>query len=168
MGRLSAARYRLSQLRWSLGARLQERDRAWVEGILSPAEQTLFFRMPSYDQMHSVLVARDLEGAGAEEWLLRAALLHDCGKTLPDHRVPLLYRGGVVLVRVLSSRLLHVLARPSGPLWPVYLHVHHPEMGAQVLEQAGSPPEVVSIVRTHQEPTSDPVLQQLQQADARH
>lgn len=164
----SAAAYRLAQLRWSLGAQLSDRDRAWVGEVLTPAESIVFFRMPSFDQTHSVLVARDLQQGSGDAVLLRAALLHDCGKTLPGHRVPLLYRGGLVLARAISPRLLQALARPWGFLWPVYLHMHHPELGARMLEKAGSPAEVVEMVRAHQESTTNPALQQLQQADSRH
>lgn len=165
---LSRARYRLAQLRWSLHARLGETDRVWVARTLTPAELVLFTRMPSFDQTHSVLVAREVEREEGDETLIRAALLHDCGKTVPPHRVPLVYRGGVVLLRALSPRLLRALARPWGPLWPIYLHVHHPERGAEELEKAGSPRGVIELVRAHQRPATDAALRRLQRADARH
>ena len=165
---LSRARYRLAQLRWSLHARLGETDRAWVARTLTPAELALFTRMPSFDQTHSVLVAREVEREGGDGVLIRAALLHDCGKTVPPHQVPLLYRGGLVLLRALSPRLMRALARPWGLLWPIYLHVHHPELGAEQLEKVGSPREVTELVRAHQRPAADPALLRLQRADARH
>lgn len=168
MGRLASAPHRLAQLRWSLGARVSPADRWWVEGVLAPAELPLFARMPAFDQTHSVAVAREVARDGGEPLLLRAALLHDCGKTIPPHGVPLLWRGGVVLLRAIHPRLLRALARPWGPLWPVYLHVHHSALGARELEREGSPRALVELVRLHQEPSSDPGLVRLQRADARH
>ncbi len=165
---LRAATYRLSQFRASLGGSLAPEDREWVDAVLARAERPLFDRMPSYDQTHSVRVARELERAGADRVLLRAALLHDLGKTIPPHRVPLIYRGLVVLVRAVNPRLLRGVARPWGPLWPVYLHVNHPELGARELERAGSPAVLVELVRMHQEASPDPRLQLLQRVDGRH
>ncbi len=165
---LDSARYRLSQLGASVFVRLDEADWRWVKDTLSETERPLFDRMPAFDQVHSVRVAREVAAAGGDEYLLRAALLHDCGKTLPPHRIPLPYRGLVVLIRALSTRLLRLLARPWGPLWPVYLNSHHPQLGAEALEQVGSPPEVVALVRNHQQPSSDPRLSSLQAADERH
>ena len=168
MGRLSAVPYRLSQFRASIFARLSPADREWVDHLLPEGERRLFYRMPPYDQTHSVLVAREVERSGGEELLVRAALLHDCGKTLADRRVPLLYRGLVVVLEAIHPRLLRLLGRPWGPLWPVHLHVHHPELGARELEAVGSPAELVKLVRRHQDESADPSLRRLQSADARH
>lgn len=168
MRRIASAPYRLAQLRRSLGARVSQADRRWVEGLLSPAELPLFARMPAFDQTHSVAVAREIERDGGDALLLRAALLHDCGKTIPPHGVPLLWRGGVVLLRAIHPRLLRALARPWGPLWPVYLHVHHPALGARELERAGSPRALVELVRRHQDPSDEPSMVRLQRVDAKH
>jgi hypothetical protein len=168
MPRLATARYRLAQLRWALGPPLSEAAREWAEGLLSPSERPLFERMPEYDRTHSLLVAREVERNGGDTILLRAALLHDCGKTVPPHRVSLPYRGGLVLLRAISPRLVRALARRWGPLWPVYLHVHHAELGARELERRGSPRDVVELVRYHQAPSADPALRRLQSADSRH
>jgi hypothetical protein len=167
MSRLASVAYRLRQFRSSLAAQLSEEDRQWVDSLLSPGERELFYRMPGYDQTHSVRVAREA-AAGGDGILLRAALLHDCGKALPPYGVPLLYRGLVVMLRAVSPRLLRAVARPWGPLWPVRLHLHHPELGAEALERAGSPRELVELVRRHQEPGSDPRLRTLQRADERN
>lgn len=166
--RLTSVPYRLAQFRSSLRAKPSSVDCTWVDSVLPRAERELFYRMPAFDQMHSVLVAREVERGGGDHLLLRAALLHDCGKTLAAHRIPLLYRGVVVVLHALSPALLRALARPRGPLWPVYLHVHHPELGARELLRVGSPPALAELVHAHQEPTNDPCLQRLQRADSRH
>ncbi|MDQ3327253.1 MAG: HD domain-containing protein [Chloroflexota bacterium] len=160
--------YRLSQLCWSLSARLSESDREWVDQTLHPGERPFFYRMPRRDQVHSVRVARVVRERGGSKQLVRAALLHDCGKTIPPHGVPLLYRGGVVLLGAVSTTLLHRLARPWGPLWPVYLSVHHPALGARELTDARVESAVVELVRRHQDATTDIDLRTLQAADGRH
>lgn len=160
--------YRLSQLRWSLGARLGVADRAWVGRTLGPSERPFFHRMPRRDQVHSVRVARVVREHGGSDQLVQAALLHDCGKTVPPHGVPVLYRGGVVLLGAISPTLLHRIACPWGALWPVYLSVHHPALGARQLEDAGVEPAVVDLVRRHEDATTDNDLRTLQAADGRH
>ncbi|MEJ7653154.1 MAG: HD domain-containing protein [Chloroflexia bacterium] len=157
--------YRLAQLRSSLQARSCPSDREWAVGVLSDAERTFFERMPPWDRAHSLRVARVVQRDGGDELLTRAALLHDCGKTLPGRGVPLLYRGGLVVLGALSPRLLRLAARRWGPLWPIYLHVHHPDIGAELLSDAGSPSDVVGLVRRHQSPAADPRLRCLQRAD---
>lgn len=165
---LNRSEYRLRQLRESLRATLSPAQRAWVDSILTPAERVLFYRMPKFDQTHAAAVAVELRDAGEDGLLVRAALLHDVGKTVPPHGIPLLYRGGVVLLGALSPWALRRLALPWGPLWPIYLHVHHPRLGAQALARAGSPDELVRLVRAHQEPAGDERMRRLQVADARH
>lgn len=160
-------RRRLEQLRAAMLRRSGSGDVAWARRALPPAELALWERMPPYDRAHAIRVARAVAtDPPPDELLIRAALLHDCGKTLPPHRVPLLWRGVVVLLRAAHPRLLALLARPWGPLWPVYLHSHHPTLGARELERAGSPSALAELVRRHQDlAPADPALRRLQAAD---
>lgn len=166
MTALSRATYRVGQLRASLFHRPTEEDVLWVRSILNEREHELFLRMPVYDQTHSLDVARSLSNVG--EHMVKAALLHDCGKTIPGHGVPLIYRGAVVLLSALSHQLVLKLAVPRGPLWPIYLHVHHPRIGADALSRAGSSQAVVELVRHHQDDTHDPETLRFQAADDQH
>ncbi|MDQ3855938.1 MAG: HD domain-containing protein [Chloroflexota bacterium] len=162
---LDSARYRWRQFRSAVDARLTPEDRRWVDARLPAPERELFYRMPRFDQTHCVLVARDVEQAGGDDLVVRASLLHDCGKTLPPHCVPLLWRGLVVVLTRLAPHLLSSLAKPRGPLWPFYLHTHHPRLGARELERRGSPPDLVALVEYHQVSSDDPRLRRLQLAD---
>ncbi len=81
-------------------APLSAEARQLVERILSPAEQQGFDRLAPVDQWHSYQVLRLLQRHGHDEpALLKAALLHDIGKT----RAPLslLDRTVAVLGRLL-------------------------------------------------------------------
>ena len=65
---------------------LSAADRAFVAEVLTPAELSLWERLPRHDHHHTVEVARRVEAAlagtahaGESRWLA-AALLHDIGK----------------------------------------------------------------------------------------
>jgi hypothetical protein len=147
-------RYRLLQLFTALTARLTPEERALVAAVLSPAELWLFERMPLHDQRHCLDVYRLLLRGGYDDaLLLRAALLHDCGK-VDDHGrpIPLLYYGlFVVLKRVAPALYAWAVRDGRGPLHPFAIHATHDERSARMAAAAGSPPELVATLRDYAE-----------------
>jgi hypothetical protein len=144
--------YRLCQLSAALGAHISDEDRRLVAQQLSDAEQRLFERMAHFDQRHCLDVYRTLVRAGHDNpLLLRAALIHDCGKVADDGRaIPLLYYGIFVLLKKLAPALYSRAANDGrGLLWPFAVHARHDERGVQLAELAGSPPELVAILRDY-------------------
>lgn len=144
-----------------------EADRAWVESTLSDAEYGLWKRMYGPDRRHSVQVAREVErrlGNEATAPVLAAALLHDVGKIDAD-----LGTWG----RVVATMSGKVAGRDTAKLWikssgftrKVGLYFHHPEIGADMLEMAGSDPLTVSWAEEHHKPadewTIDPAIAQV-------
>ena len=147
-------RYRLLQLFTALTARLTPKERALVAAVLSQAELRLFERMPQHDQRHCLDVYRLLLRGGYDDpLLLRAALLHDCGK-VDDHGrpIPLLYYGlFVVLKRVAPALYAWAVRDGRGPLHPFAIHATHDERSARMAAAAGSPPELVATLRDYAE-----------------
>ncbi len=75
--------YRIWQFWQALKGSPPPEDWNKVQGILNQAELELFKRLPIPDQNHSLRVLNSLESAGEDDPdLLKAALLHDIGKTL--------------------------------------------------------------------------------------
>jgi putative nucleotidyltransferase with HDIG domain len=180
-----------------LGYRLQQFGRqfqrkpltasAWAEvaAVLSEAERGLFTRLDARDQWHSYRVFCTLRAAGqTRPALLKAALLHDVGKT----RVPLTIfeRALIVVVGFLLPRWVAKwgaggaeeqrsggeAAMVGGWRRPFLVKQQHAEWGAQMAEAVGSQPLVVALIRRHQDglatlPDSleDELLAQLQWAD---
>lgn len=139
-------------------------DRAWVESTLSEAEYGLWCRMYGPDRRHSVEVAREVErrlGHEATPPVLAAALLHDIGKIDAD-----LGTWG----RVVATMSAKVAGADTARLWikskgftrKVGLYLHHPEIGADMLEMAGSDPLTVAWAQDHHKPaeewTIDPAI----------
>jgi hypothetical protein len=147
-------RYRLLQFSTALTAHLTPGERALVAAVLSQSELPLFARMPRHDQRHCLEVYQLLLRGGYDDpLLLRAALLHDCGKV--DDRgkpIPLLYYGlFVVLNRVAPALYAWAARNGRGPLYPFAIHATHDERSARMAAAAGSPPELVTTLRDYAE-----------------
>ena len=103
------------------------------------------------DQRHSLTI---LQGLLAQGWtdlpLMQAALLHDQAKA----RIGLWARTLVILLNAFEKSWLPSLASPNPRSWryPLYLSLHHPELGAEAAERAGLDPRAVSLIRQHQSP----------------
>jgi hypothetical protein len=159
---------RLYQFREALTARFTEQEYACVAQVLNPAELCLFSRMPLFDQRHCFEVYRTLLRGGHDDpHLLRAALLHDCGKVDDDGRpIPLLYYGLFVVVKALAPRLYWRAARHGrGVLRPFAVHAEHDLRSAGMAAAAGSSPETVQILLAYAHDDKTPLMRALSWAD---
>ncbi len=134
-----------------------EADRAWVEETLSDSEYGLWRRMTGPDRRHSAAVGREVErrlGHEATAPVLAAALLHDVGKIDAD-----LGTWG----RVIATLSAKAAGQDAAKLWiksrgftrKVGLYFHHPEIGADMLELAGSDPLTVAWTEEHHRPPEE-------------
>ncbi len=147
---LKSILYRTGQFWGGLFARVDPRQEAVAVEQLSPAEAAIYGRMSSTDRRHSLGVFYTLREAGhSDPILLKAALLHDAGKS--DRRLTLAHRVVVVLLRRWAPNLLERWAQ-NGRGWKAgfAVHLNHPQSAAQMAERAGSEPEVVELIRNHQ------------------
>jgi len=129
-------------------------DVKWIESTLSEAEFALWSRMYGPDRRHSAGAAREVErllGPRATGPVLAAALLHDIGK---------LDSGLRTWGRVVATLSAKVAGRDTASLWRkgsgftrrVGLYLDHPDLGADMLELAGSDPLTVAWAREHHLP----------------
>jgi hypothetical protein len=139
---------------------------AWVAGQLLPGEFELWKRMSGPDRRHSAEVARRVErllAGTADRSVLAAALLHDCGKMASGLRTP-----SRVVATLVDAVIGHDEARArqwSERQWPFRSfgrYWRHPELGAAMLQGAGSEPLTVSWTLEHHRPsgqcTLDPTI----------
>jgi putative nucleotidyltransferase with HDIG domain len=163
------AAYRLGQFLASLWALLFPPDDHEAGRLLSPQEHALFRQMTAYDRAHALRVVRLLRQQTGDRTLLQAALLHDLGKSAGGERIPLLYRGAIVLAQRFTP-LWKWLARerPVGhPLRPFFLYTVHATRGAQLAQKAGIDASVVALIAGHHNENASGSLFLLQQADRR-
>lgn len=127
---------------------------AWVAAHLRPGELALWRRMAGADRRHAHGVARrvvDALGDGATDPVVAAALLHDVGKV---------EAGLGTFGRVVATLSAAVAGREMAGAWSerrgftrrVGLYLRHPELGADLLELAGSDPLTVAWAREHHLP----------------
>ena len=143
--------YRIRQGLANLGARMRPGDWTLVARHLSQPERALFARMEPADQSHSVQVLRTLLSSGVtDESILKAALLHDVGKS----RCPIsvFHRTATVLLKAIFGRLpaLELRGEETGWWFPFYVIANHPRIGASMLAQAGAEERVWRLVELHQ------------------
>ena len=129
-------------------------DAAWAQDQLLPAEIDLWQRMSRADRRHAVGVARRAAsalGADATRSTLAAALLHDVGKVAS---------GLGAYGRVIATLSVKAAGRNQAVAWSetrgftrrVGLYAQHPQLGADLLELAGSDPLTVTWARQHHLP----------------
>lgn len=148
-------RYRFRQFWQGIrAAPLSGSEAEVVRRQLSPAEWSLFQTFTANDQVHSYRVWRTLQEAGqSHPALLKAALLHDIGKT--RLRLTVWERSLVVAGQALfPSRVLAwgscSLATASFWQRPFIAWHQHPAWSAEMLAEAGSDRLTILLVRQHQ------------------
>jgi len=161
----------------SLDPRLRSRSRRAAQG-LSSGERGLFLSMSRYDLVHSMAVASRLTG---DDLLRRAGLLHDTGKLRSE--LGLLTRWLYTALEIALPSCLQGLAEridakaagsgvmervhslPRGWRRGLYVQLHHAEIAAEQLAQAGSEAELLRLVGSHQDEPRDTPQRLLREAD---
>jgi hypothetical protein len=141
---LARALYRTRQVAHALNPRVDDAGLAWVRSMLNGGESQLFFAMQKRDQRHALEVAGRLRAQGVDDTdLLKAALLHDCGKG----DVPVWLR----IAKVLNPSFVRDAGNDGSTGWrgAAYRLTHHPEIGANFVRAAGSSETVAALVRGH-------------------
>lgn len=157
---LPRAAYRVQQFLASLWPRITPGEQDELTRWLPALAVVLFQRMTRRDQRHSLDVFHRVQQSAPDQPdLLAAALLHDVAKTaLPGRRVRLHHRVLVVLMEAARPGWAQRIARDDPASWryPFYLHLHHPELGARLAEEAGCSPLTAELIRRHQEKLTNP------------
>ena len=127
---------------------LAKPDDAFAKARLRAAEWPLYAAMDSRDRDHACEVAKAVMAAGGAEQLVRAALLHDVGKT--GNFKP--------LERILVH--LYLAAGLSGDVAPglsyaARRNLEHAAYGAELIRRAGGCERVAELVARHHAPGED-------------
>lgn len=170
--------YRIRQFWRAIYSQVTPQDLEQVHSLLSPKQMALFTSLQAGEQAHALEVLRRLLAQGENHPdLLKAALLHDVGKS----RLPLRpwERAIIVLAKTICPQ--HVTRWGNEPMdnsqkagWrrPFLVAEQHPVWGAAMAREAGVSPLVESLIRHHQQPISiestgleNELLQKLQAVD---
>jgi hypothetical protein len=150
--------YRTRQFWHALGSVPSDEDMLLAETVLTAPQLTIFRSMSRNEQAHGLRVLQTLQDMGEQNTdLLRAALLHDSGKS----RYPLRLWERVTIVlanRFVSQRAQQWGERPPGEVkkpqgWrrAFIIAEEHPLWGAEIAARAGSSAMTVNLIRRHQD-----------------
>lgn len=123
---------------------------AWAQAQLLSGEVALWNQMPGFDRRHAVGVAHEVDrllGGQAKRPVLAAALLHDVGKI--DSGLGVFARVGATIWK--AMRGFERVAAGDGR---VARYVRHPQIGADLLTEAGSAETTIAWAREHHRPES--------------
>ena len=152
MGVVQRAKYRLWQF-WHTfrPSKLEPSEAEEIASILNTGEMDLFSRQDFAGRQHSFRVMRSIKDTeNNSEDLLKAALLHDVGKT--REMISWWDRPVVVLVEALIPSFAVRWSSGSGKGWsrPFVMKAKHAEWGADAASAAGSSTLTVELIRWHQ------------------
>jgi putative nucleotidyltransferase with HDIG domain len=129
-------------------------DDAWAASKLSEPELEVYRRMDPRDREHAVRVAHTLLELHpkADPTVVRAALLHDCGKQVRPYNI--LER---VLVGLIAPEGSRTSTASSELQARTAMHVrnNHPAIGANLILEVGGDSRVAELVRNHHNPQGD-------------
>jgi putative nucleotidyltransferase with HDIG domain len=136
-------------------------DDAFAARMLPPCEYALYARMDARDRLHACQVAKALQAeGGASGALLRAALLHDVGKSVHPYRA----------WERIAFHLFVPRALPASPALQGFrraqqVHVHHAAYGAALIREAGGDARVTELVARHHDPGQDEEARRLERLE---
>lgn len=129
----------------------------------------MFSKMDARDREHAIRVTKKLIALYPDSSLVlqRAALLHDCGKSIrPYHVVERVlvgifygFRDSVLDDQTLSPKI------PLSGLSAQQVKKLHPQIGARLILEAGGSARVAEIVGKHHNPGNDPEAQRIHEVD---
>lgn len=141
--------YRVKQFFWAITAKMNLDDIDFIKNYLDSSEMGLFNNLASYEQKHSVNVAKDVkktcEAKNINSYnMVRAALLHDIGKT--QARLNPIEKSIFVIFNKLSKGKM----RNIKTIKKVENYYNHGEIGYRILKERGKYEErLLYLIRNH-------------------
>lgn len=126
--------YRIKQFIWGITARINEDDKMLIDIYLDEHEKKMFYSLPTYEQAHSIRVAREVIRESKERGLydiivIKAALLHDIGKINTGLNIV------TKSIMVIMDKLFPKFIKRLTFLDIVYAYYNHPEMALKYLNK---------------------------------
>lgn len=141
---------------------LAKPDDPFARQYLNTPEYILYSTMDVRDRDHACQVAKTLLAGypQASSELVRAALLHDVGKSGSSYRP-----WQRIAVHLYTPKNIPVTPRFGGLKGAQQRHLHHGQYGAELIRKQGGDERVAEIVAKHHDPQGDGEARLLQRVD---
>jgi putative nucleotidyltransferase with HDIG domain len=161
--------YRVKQFYWSITSRVSAKDEEFIKEYLNAQEICLFQKLPDYEKMHAIKVAKDVEKLynGEEERkviLMKAALLHDIGKA--SHRLTPVNKSVIVILDSISSGRI----KKYDNIKKINVYYNHADIGYNMLKKFGYEERFLYLIKNHHNDNiiGDKELDILKKCDSRN
>lgn len=161
--------YRVKQFYWSITSRVSAKDEEFIKEYLNAQEICLFQKLPDYEKMHAIKVAKDVEKLynGEEERkviLMKAALLHDIGKI--SHRLSPVNKSVIVILDSISSGRI----KKYDNIKKINVYYNHADIGYSMLKKFGYEERFLYLIKNHHNDNiiGDKELDILKKCDSRN
>lgn len=142
---------RIKQFYLSITDKINKEDKTYINKYLNKEELSLFNKLSSSEQKHSVRVAYDVEyicnrrclEKNEIQVLIRAALLHDIGKIYP--KLNSIDKSLLVIFNKITNGNLKKLNK----LKKVDVYYNHPEKGYNLLKNKGYDNKFLYLIKNH-------------------
>jgi putative nucleotidyltransferase with HDIG domain len=129
--------YRVKQFYWAITSKVTLKDIDFISKYLNSREKELFNCLSTYEQKHSVNVARDVSKVCTKnniknDKLVKAALLHDIGKT--HKRLNPIEKSLIVVIDNVSKGKL----RKYKGIKKIDVYYNHGDKGYNILRNTGN------------------------------
>ncbi|KUO66807.1 MAG: hypothetical protein APF84_02855 [Gracilibacter sp. BRH_c7a] len=168
--------YRLKQLFKAIRPNVKAEEVAWLEEVLTENELSLFLKQLVIEQRHALDVAHEIlrkrsdiiqnMGETAYIDLIKAAFLHDCGKSLI--KIRLWQRVFIVSYNYLPQRIkFNISTQKNLFSKTIIIYQQHPSWGRKLAAKAGLNHQVQELIGNHHSPVNQ-LEQILFEADNMH
>lgn len=168
--------YRLNQLYNAIFAHVEQNEYLWLNSKLTTKELELFKKQTVTEQRHALDVAYEIRfsrndiiktyGKSVYDDLIKAALLHDCGKSLIE--LKLWQRIFIVIAGYLPNKVKVKMTKKRNLLGKILLvNKLHPAWGKRLASKTGATQNILTLIKNHHAP-NNPIELILYRADNRH
>lgn len=143
------ALYRVKQFYWGVTAKINEKDKEFLNKYLSKRELHLFNQLNEYEKKHCVNTAMDVEAFCLKKnikgkMLVKAAILHDIGKI--TNKINLVEKSFMVVLDKVSKEKIKKYCNRNRIINCYY---NHGDNGYKILKDYGYDEEFLYLIKNH-------------------
>lgn len=140
--------YRVKQFYWSISSKVEDKDKEFINKHLNQSELKLFYKLSKSEQKHSIKVAYDVEYTCKQQninssLLIRAALLHDIGKTIK--KLSVIDKSIIVMADNITKGSIKRLSK----IEKVNVYYNHGKLGCNILEKYSYDKNLLYLIENH-------------------